>query len=547
MILFSVTFIIILGFAVYGNSLNNGFIWDDQILIKDNSYVKGWSSLPQIFTQDIGAGAGKKTWKFYRPLQMITYIIDYSLWKSDAKGYHLTSILWHVLAALSIYVLMNMIFKDNLLSFLTGALFIVHPVHTEVVTYISGRADSMALLFMLMCFIFYIKSSPSKRVGTCILMLFSYALALLSKESSLILPVLLLLYHYSFKKKVHIKNFFLIVGISLIYVLLRVTVFKAILPDVTNTATLGQRLPGVFAAITSYVRLLFLPLDLHMEYGHPLFRFSDPKCILGMSLLLALLTVAFRKREDSPLISFSLSWFFIALLPVLNLYPINAYMAEHWLYLPSIGFFLVAAKGLQSFYKVQALRILAVSFVIGLLAWHSYLTVKQNVYWREPLLFFQRLLKYAPDSARVYYNLGNEYHNNGEDEEAIAAWKKAIEIRPDYETAYNNLGNTYLALNKGGEAISAYKKAIEIKNDHANAYYNLGNAYFSINKIEEAIASWKKATEIKKDYKEAYHNLAVIYFQQKQYNLAIENCDRAKELGIENNELLKVLQPYRVK
>jgi len=204
-IFFSVFLIIILGFVVYGNSFHNDFFWDDKALIEDNRYVKDWSSISQTFTQDIGAGGDKK-WNFYRPLQMVTYMGDYSLWKLNAKGYHLTNIVLHIFVALCIYWLMNVIFNNNFLSSLTGMLFIVHPVHTEAVTYIAGRADSLALLFMLLCFIFYIKSPPSKRIGQYLLMVLSYTLALLSKESSLILPALLLLYHISFNKKVRVKD-----------------------------------------------------------------------------------------------------------------------------------------------------------------------------------------------------------------------------------------------------------------------------------------------------------------------------------------------------
>ena len=91
--------IIILGFAVYGNSLNGQFIWDDEHLIENNPNIKSWSYLPRIFTEDIGAGGGKE-YSFYRPLQMMTYMADYSLWRLNVKGYHLTNIILHILVAL---------------------------------------------------------------------------------------------------------------------------------------------------------------------------------------------------------------------------------------------------------------------------------------------------------------------------------------------------------------------------------------------------------------------------------------------------------------
>jgi len=121
-IFFSLVLIIILGLAVYGNSLNNEFIWDDESLIEKNIYIRNVSYIPQIFSEDLGTG-DEKEYNFYRPIQTITYMVDYSLWKLDVKGYHLTNILLHICVALGIYCLINMIFKDNLLSLLTGSFF----------------------------------------------------------------------------------------------------------------------------------------------------------------------------------------------------------------------------------------------------------------------------------------------------------------------------------------------------------------------------------------------------------------------------------------
>ncbi|GAF76422.1 unnamed protein product, partial [marine sediment metagenome] len=144
----AIVLIIILGFVVYSNSLNGKFIWDDEYLIKNNVYIRSFSYLPKIFSEDIGTGAEKKYY-FYRPLQMITYMIDYSLWKLNVRGYHLTNTLLHILAALTIYWLINILFGDRPLSLFASLFFVAHPIHTEAVAYISGRADPLALLFML--------------------------------------------------------------------------------------------------------------------------------------------------------------------------------------------------------------------------------------------------------------------------------------------------------------------------------------------------------------------------------------------------------------
>ncbi len=520
-VVLSVILIVLLGFAVYGNSLTGEFIWDDVFLIERNTYIRDASYIPKIFSEDLGAGAGKE-YNFYRPVQLITYMADYSLWKLDVRGYHLTNILLHICVALSLYYLINAIFKDNLLALLTGSFFVVHPIHTEVVTYLSGRADSLALLFMLLCALCYIKSSSSNGIGVYILISLSCALALLSRENSLILPVLLLVYHYSFKKKIEIKKFLIIPSLAVIYILLRLTVLKALLTaDAADHMTsLLPRLPGVFVALSSYIKLLFLPFPLHMEYGTKMFAPGDPRVILGIVILIALLFFSFKRKENATYISFCALWFLVAFLPVSNLFPINAYMAEHWMYLPSIGFFLIVAKTISVGATGRPpagkagpplLKTLTIIFAICLLAFYSYLTIRQNNFWKEPISFYERTLRYAPDSSGVNFNLGIAYTQINQEEKAIASYKRAIESKTDYAEAHNNLGIVYATSKRYDEAAASFKKAIEIKKDFADAYNNLGNIYRDAGKNEEAIALYQKAIAAKPNHEEAYNNLGVLY------------------------------------
>jgi tetratricopeptide (TPR) repeat protein len=566
LIVTSLILIILLGLVIYSNSLNGKFIWDDDALVKYNIYIKNWSHLTNIFSEDIGAGAQGK-YSFYRPLLMITYMIDYSLWKLDVLGYHLTNIILHILVALAIYWFINLVFEDKLLSFLASALFIVHPIHTEAVSYISGRADPLAFLFMLLAFIFYIEQLHFHKTKLYILTLSSYTLALLARENTLILPILLLLYHFSFKQKVKFKEFFSILSITFIYILLRLTVLKSLLTNVPYPfhLTLFQRLSEFFVAITDYVRILLLPLHLHMEYGLLWVRPTDPKLIIGFFILVFFLIYAARKRNKNRLISFSIFWFFIALLPFSNIYPINAYMAEHWLYLPSLGFFLILAKALSSLYQRKEFQRFSIFIVMCLLIFYSYLTIKQNDYWKDPIVFYERTLKYAPNSARMfanlglayskigrteeaialynkaiemdprfkkdYYNLGNLYNNIGNYQEAIAAYKKAIEIKPNDAYIYNSLGVTYVLANKNEEAISTFKKMIELNPYAAEAYTNLGNIYATLGKSEEAISSYKKAIEINPNDVAAYDNLNNLYRNTGGDKEAIAAYKKAIELN----------------
>jgi len=256
----SIALIIALGFLAYGNSFQNEFIWDDEFLIEKNHYIKSIAFIPQVFSSDLGAGS-EKEYGFYRPMQTVSYMADHFLWKLNVKGYHLTNILLHILVAAAIYWLIKVLFADNLLALLVGCFYVVHPIHTEAVTYIAGRADLLAFLFMLLCFLLYLKNCAAKNIGIYFLMFLSYACALFSKESSLILPALLLLYHYSFKKRFEAKAFFSLVGLAIVFVVMRFTFLAALLKGEAHLTTFLQRLPGFFMAIANYVQLLFLPVS----------------------------------------------------------------------------------------------------------------------------------------------------------------------------------------------------------------------------------------------------------------------------------------------
>ena len=286
--LWQILLIIILGLVVYYNSLHNRFIWDDRLHIIDDAFIKSRSDLSKIFSQNMAAGAGYKT-PFYRPLQVLSYKIDYSFWGLNATGYHLTSLIVHICVAGAVYLLIYLLSKNQTVSFVAGLLFVAHPLNVETVAFISDRADCLVALFMLLCVIFYIKYLYIEKPGAYILIGSSYTLALLSKESSVVLPLLLLSYHYVFKKRIDGKKFLTISGLILIYIIFRLAVIKSDFLALWQPDSPAQRIPGFFAAVTDYLRIVWLPLGLHMEYSYRMFHWGEFKVVAGVILFLLLL------------------------------------------------------------------------------------------------------------------------------------------------------------------------------------------------------------------------------------------------------------------
>lgn len=498
--------IAMLGFLAYSNSLGGKFVYDDEYLVKDNAYIKSPSRVLKVFTEDVGSGADR-AYSFYRPVLMLTYAVDYSLWNVRPFGYHLTNTILHILAAICVFWFITVLFGNSLLSLFVASLFVVHPIHTEAVSYISGRSDPMGLIFSLLAFIFYIKDIRGEgRKFPWIASIF-YILALLSRENSLILPVLILIYHFIFRERMRLKAFLPLVILAAAYIAVRLTFLKAILAKIVYHTTVLDRLPGAFIAIFNYLRLLILPFGLRMEYNYIKASFFDPRVIAGAIILVGAVVLAIRARKASKLIPFSILWFFISLFPVLNIYPINAYMAEHWLYLPSIGVFLLASSGLLYLYEKKAMKLQAIVILAALIAFYGYLTYKQNDYWNDPIYFYERTLKYSPNNFGFYTNLGREYGSRGDSEKALKAFEKAIEIEPRFAFPYNNIGNIYLDRGEFDKAIEYYKKAIEIDPNHAFTYNNVGNLYLRTGRYKEAIPFYKRATELVPNNAYVYNNL----------------------------------------
>lgn len=269
-----ITFLILfVSFVSYANSLRGKFIWDDNIMVRDNESIRNWHSIPRALTHDISFAERERV-GYYRPLLILSYMWDYAIWKLNPFGFHLTNIFLHFLTGVMAFWMLNLITGNRLLCLFTSLLFVSHPIQSEAVAYISGRSDILAAFFILLSFVVYIKYSESPGVFFYVTLLLVYACALFSKESSLILPALIAVYQWIFKKKLNLRLLMPLLQLSVFYCLFRSFVLAVHAPLVDTTVY--ERLPGFFVALSNYLRLLFAPYGLHMEYGKKLFTFSTP-------------------------------------------------------------------------------------------------------------------------------------------------------------------------------------------------------------------------------------------------------------------------------
>jgi tetratricopeptide (TPR) repeat protein len=577
--------IITVGFTVYSNSLNNEFVWDDRLLIVDNQAIQDLRNIPTLFTKNIAFGTSNDS-NYYRPLQTLSYALNFAIWKLDRRAYHLTNIVIHILAAMLLFYLVQLLFSNQAVSLLSALLFISHPIHTSAVAYISGRADPLVALFILCSVIFYIRYAQKEKRVFYFFSLSAYLCALLSKEIGLVVPLLLLAYDCLYKnpKRTALKKHLPFFSLGLIYIILRKTVLNfPATKSFVEEASFFQRIPLIFKSLYMYFGKLLIPLNLHMEHQSVLPPFGELQVILGLVIasMLVLLAIIYRKKQA--LISFAVFWFLINYLPVSNIYPLQVAFAEHWIYTPSLGLFILAAWSITKLCDSGRVIRWFVCAALGfLVTGNLYLTRMQNQYWRTPETFYQRTLFYAPHSAKIYFrlalldlrkgradraienleraieispnsvisyeNLVASYIEKGRPDKAIDICESALKIEPDSDILHNNLGVAYLAKGLNDKALSAFKKALSLNPKNATAHNNLGRTYANIGKKKKALAAFKKAIAIEPNLAIAHNNLARTYYEARHYDLAIQHCDRAVELGFRvPRQFQDKLLPFRQK
>lgn len=453
-----VALIFMLGFIVYFNSFKNDFVWDDIHLIKQNIYIKDWSGIKDIFTSHIGAGSNTKYYS-YRPLQMFTYMMDYFLWGLDAKGYHITNTLIHITVSILLFFIIFFIIDSTQISFIVSLIYLAHPVHTEAVTYISGRADPLVSAFLLLMIIFqhnyWINTEKYKKIVCYSLLIISFLLSLLSKELAITSPFLLMFYEYCLRDKekyTEVLNkkiiFYLPLFISIGIWFFIKNKFVFLEGMVKDMPSFNTRLITVPRMIFDYVRISLIPVNLHMEYYLPfprsLFQQGYFEPFIFIIVLLFLFYYLWKKGKrdyNYRIIFFGLGWFLITLTPSMNiLYVLNAPFAEHWLYIPAMGFILSIVYTI--FYKFKNNDLIKkysiFSFVVVIVVF-SYLTIKQNRTWKDTRTVSEYTIKHSPYSSKAYSSLGYEYIKTGKFIEAMELLKRAIKLDPNNTAALENL------------------------------------------------------------------------------------------------------------
>ncbi len=574
---FPILSIVSISFLVYLNALSNGFVWDDMVLIVDNEGVGKWGCFWENFVRDFFDTTDDTIefkYGYYRPIISLSYMIDYALWGIKPWGFHLSNMIFHTISCIFVYLIFNALFRNRYASVVTSLLFACHPIHTESVTWISGRTDVTAGMFFLSAFYLYqrtikplltnentrLLNSPEalklvfkqgKVFYACSVVLF--VIAMLCKEMAATLPFLIIAYTYYFAGLRNGRQYKISLLLStpyffiiLLYGLIRFFILG--IHTVVNPG--GEEMTGFYPTAISFIKTILLylfklayPVRLSAYIQNPMsFSVSEPTVILsifGVAFLIFLI-VWLKKRWAT--MSFLILFYLVTLLPLSNFVRISApwdmgfVTAERFLYIPSLAFCGITSALLSRGWEIGRLKYITIPILIVLLVFYSGKTLLRNNDWVDEKTFFIKTLTDAPKAALLHHALGNVYVREEKYEKALDYYKESLRLYPLYHAAYNNIGTIYSKSGLFDQAITAFKEAIKINPDYVQSHFNLGTMYYQKGMIQNASDEFKKVLKLNKNYVKAHNNLGIIYAENGQLNEAISEFEEVLRLDPHNEK-----------
>jgi tetratricopeptide (TPR) repeat protein len=555
--------------AAYYNSLEGQFILDDREAVLENPTIRHlwpiWNTLSPPSISGVGG----------RPAVNLSLAINHALGGAAVEGYHALNLAIHILAGLTLFgivrrTLLRPVFKNRYdraalpMSLAVSVLWIVHPLQTEAVTYISQRAESLMGLFYLLTLYCFIRGSESHRPGLWFMLsVTACLLGMATKEVMVTAPLLVLLYDRTFvagsfraawrqRQRVY-------VGLASTWILL------GYLMSGLHNRSVGYGFGITWweyaltecRVITNYLWLCLWPHPLVFDYGTDLVirhaAVAAPYALLLAALLVA--TVIALKR--SPPIGFLGAWFFVILAPGSSVVPVAGQpMAEHRLYVSLAAVVVLVVLGIRRFAgRWSTGAFLALAIILGALTtrrnedYRSELSIWSDTVAKRPddarsrcclgnalrqaghvsqaMVQYEQALRLRPDYVDAHVNLGALLANTGRVDEAMTHYRRAIELKPNSSEAHDNLGNVFLQTGRPTEAKNQYEEALRLKPNSAEAHNNLGLALFQLGRLSEAQAQYREALRLRPQFPDAHYNFGIALSRDGQWNEAKEQFEQA--------------------
>ncbi len=557
----------VLSFVLYANTLRNGYALDDSAMIVKNTLVNGGiKNISQLLLTSRMAGVGVSQSDGYRPLSLIMFAVEHDLFGENPAAGHFLNVLFFAGCVVLLFLFLDKLFegRKTMVSFTAAILFLLHPIHTEVVANIKSRDEIMCFFFAFLALRFFLIYMRKGKWHSILLSALSLFLSYLSKETVItflfVIPLI-----FFFLRRDNSKRAIVISGITgavtIIYLVIRARALSgqgvgagtvAFMDNALVNADTANRVATAILVLGKYLVLLFIPYPLSCDYCYnsiPISGFSNAWVLLSLAAYISLICFSIKllvSDRKSPW-AFGILFFLATLSLVSNIpFVIGSEMGERFLFFPSVGFCLVVALAVEKWlfipdqpFKATLSRgkVLAVLLPVCLL--FAWLTIARNNDWKDNYTLFKTDVEKMPGNAKLNYFLGNElivnkFPDTQDKEEqkqiffdAVKYLQQALNIYPGYADAHTEIGNAFFSVSIYDSALRHFNMALGLDPKQYTASNNSAVIYMRTGKFADAISAYKKTIAVLPTNAQAYYDMGGCYIQLKNYDSAISVLQKA--------------------
>lgn len=536
--------LLICSLLLYVPTFDGAWLMDDYPVIVNNPDIR---SLANFLSNSFPG----------RPLREMSYLLDYSFFGLDPRGYHFQNVFWHALNCWLLYHVAVRLKMSTTVAWLSSLLFLVHPIHVEVVANSSHRKDSLALAFMLMALLLYMKIFEQKAMSRRLFLLSGtvalWITAFFAKGNSLVFPAIVIAYEYALvpednRMLVRWKNMVPFLGVGSIIGLIGWSFYISTLPSfkyaviaafIKNESLASFSTSAYFLMVLKsfafMLSKLILPFNLSMEYIYDVPKsLLNPWVVSALLLIAACCVVAFRWKQTSPRLFFLLACSAILWLPTSNiLWSFSYFAADRYMYAPSAALCILAVycteRAFSSAGRYYVVGWLCILCICSILTW------KQSGVWHDGMSLHLQMLKVSPRSLEAMIGLSNTYYSAKNYDMSAKYAKQAMQRDFTDSRPYMVLGNIYFVQNKLNEALQLLLESQKKNPLSPEVHNSLGSVYDELGQFEQAVDSFKTALKLRPEYFEANTNLGVTYERARKLSEAESVLNKA--LAANNNYL----------
>ena len=543
--------LLLLAGLVYFNAISHPFVYDDLGLVLKNQQVRSLDNIPEMIGFSEEGFSFKTRWT-----RSVSYALEFAAVGAEPALYHVTNIALHGLIGLLVFLLISRVSRSRLLGWWSAALFVVHPINTEVVAHVAGRRGLLAAFFSLAALLLLERYTSKGGIWRLVLASVSIYLGVFSKELAIMTPVVFVLvdFYARFSQpeetgkpqlsllevaRRHLWDRRMLYGFLAV---LTVCLGSAVLffsGDVSLEgspsiyATRGQSIGPLDRAgiLGVALRLLILPVGQSVDYSYDAFGLTQPglqpELLIDMSVLLAALGFFVWGLVRRNWAGFAGAWFVLFYLPHLGIIPWHEVFAERFLYLSSIGVFVgLAAAGIHA--ARQWSRPVAVMGAVVLVALGA-ATVARNQVWSSSMALWEDAVKSRPGAARANKAVGDAYLADTRPDLALEHYERAVEILPTYLDARTGIAVAYTARREYASALATIDETLERWPNDAKTLNAKAYIHETLGDMNMAKEAYRLAVEKDPKFADGYNNLGRLYVQEGDLETAIEMYEMAIE------------------